>query len=191
MFTYDNIRLRKAAPEDLPKLFWLKQESWFGTHHVTIINEEDQKRWFESLDKHPHSPRDLVLMAQNEKYEDFGVFKILHIDYINRNASVGWDVFQYFRGKGLGKRLVQAGVKFAFSVLNLHRLDAEILGDNAASEKCAKHVGFLLEGVRREAVHKDGFYIDSLVFGLLRSECSGGCVFTTTITAQTTEANNV
>lgn len=170
MFTHENIRLRKLSESDLDQLFHLKQENWYGTHQITIINEEDQKRWFESLDNHPHAPRKLVLVAEDTlEFLDIGIFK-LNIDWNNRVADVGWDVFEHFRGKGLGKRLVKAGVAYSFNLFDLRRLQCEILEHNGASMTCATLAGFKKEGYRREAVHRQGQYLGSYVMGLLKSD---------------------
>jgi RimJ/RimL family protein N-acetyltransferase len=170
MFTFEGIKLRKLERRDLPKLLELKSESWFGTHHVTILNSEDQERWFDSLDNHPTSPRDLYFICQNENFEDVGLFKINNIDWPNGCADIGYDTFEYYRCKGYGKRLLKAGVAFCFDVLNLRRLTAEILATNVGSLKCAAHAGFIQEGCKRAAVQKDGRWIDSLMFGMLRSD---------------------
>lgn len=169
MFTHKKLTLRKLEKEDLRLLFELKQESWFGTHHVTIINNTDQERWFEGLDRHPHHPSSLFLIADEKK--DFpcsiGLFKITNIDWVNRQTDVAWDVFELYRGKGYGKNLVEAGTRFAFDILNLRRLNAEILETNIASQKCAFAAGYDLEGRKRMAIFKNGKYVDSLMFGHL------------------------
>ena len=46
MYIHKNgICLRKIERSDLPKLKELKNESWFGTHHVTFLNDYDQEKW--------------------------------------------------------------------------------------------------------------------------------------------------
>ena len=173
MFVYDLITLRKLSKNDLSLLFDLKQESWFGTHHVTIVNETDQEQWFENLDKNPHSPSNLFLIAEYTDESGYnipiGLFKITNIDWVNRQADVAWDIFRIHRGKGLGKKLVTTGTRFAFEILNLHRLNAEILYTNEASQKCACAAGYLKEGCKRQAVFKYGIYIDSWMYGIIQT----------------------
>ena len=169
MFTSGNITLRKISEKDLSDLVSLKHESWKNTHHITICNMSDQMKWFHSLDNHPHSPRHLFLVACSKERKNVGVFKIADIDYINRTADVGWDVYEQFRNAGNGKNIVKAGVAFCFEVLNLRRLNAEILVNNPSSMKCAESAGFSLEGRKIEAVCKEGVFIDSLLYGLLQA----------------------
>lgn len=170
MFQYNEYRLRKVSEDDLKQLLDLKNESWFDTHQVSILNREDQDRWFKSLDSHPHSPRNLVLIFEYKDHQNIGVFKFSNIDWVNRTADVAWDIFSAFRRQGHGKSLVKAGCAFGFQILNLRRLNAEILETNIPSMKCAQEAGFIREGTKREAVHKMGKYIDSHMFGLLVSQ---------------------
>ena len=168
MFSYESLTLRKLDRKDLKLLSELKQESCFGTHHVTIVNDTDQERWFEGLDRHPHQPSNLFLIAECE-FGSLGLFKLTGIDWVNRQTDVAWDIFKPHRGKGFGKKLVMAGTSFAFEVLNLHRLNAEILETNKASHKCADAAGYKLEGCKKKAIYKNGKYVDSLVFGILNN----------------------
>ena len=59
MYNHKNgIVLRKLEKEDLFLLKELKNESWFGTHNITFVNEQDQEKWFNSLD----SNKNLILI---------------------------------------------------------------------------------------------------------------------------------
>lgn len=170
MFVYNDVKLSKLEKSLLPQLWELKQESWFGTHNVSIINADDQEKWFVSLDNDPVSPKNLVLVGFTNTNGNFGIFKIFNVNWVNRTADVGWDVFRDHRNKGLGKKLVRAGSLFCFQILNLRRLTAEILSYNVASQTCALLAGFNGEGVKRQAVVRGKDCFDSLMFGLLASE---------------------
>lgn len=147
----------------------LKDDSWMMTHQKTIINRADQQAWFDHLDDDPNCPKNLVLSVLKNTTL-IGCYKVLRIDYISRSADVGWDLLADFRGKNLGKDIVAGGANFCFDILNLRRLNAEILETNIPSQKCAEATGFVLEGVKREAVHKPEGFVDSQSWGLLFSE---------------------
>lgn len=184
-FESSNLHFRKLSKAEISDLLWLKREDWTNTHHVSIINEDDQNKWFESIDDHPHSPRNLMLIASEwPGRDDVGIYKISNIDWVNRSADVGWSVYESRRNKGFGKKLVAGGSSFCFEILNLHRLNCEILADNTISQKCAVFAGFVAEGVKREAVHRFGSSIDSYVFGMIRKD------FYDEKTATLTESSN-
>jgi len=175
LYKYEDIEFRKADRQDLKDLLELKNESWFGTHTVTLANSISQEKWLESISTETHSPKNLMLIAEitnDGRKQQIGVFKIFHINWQSRRAEAGWDIYHHFRGKGYGKKIVKAGVDFCFKMLNLRRLDAQILANNEASQKCAAEAGFEREGIQKQAIFKLGKYVDNHLYGLLNSSFS-------------------
>ena len=168
MYKHKNgITLRKLSKTDLTTLINLKNESWFGTHNINFVNELDQQRWFESL----KDSKQMILVAHiQSNTEPVGLYKINNIDWINRKYDSAHDVFQNARGNGYGKTILEAGVDFGFEVLNMNRLDTEVLENNIASLKCALYVGYIEEGRKRKCIHKCNDYLDSIVLGMLRED---------------------
>jgi RimJ/RimL family protein N-acetyltransferase len=160
----NSLTLRKMEAKDLPQLKDLKNESWRSTHQTRFVNMADQEQWFVRVIA---DSTKLMLMA-DVKATTVGIFKICGIDQINSSCDVGWDIFKEYRGKGYGKKLVQAGADFCFEALNVHRLNAEILANNEQSVKCAEAAGFLMEGCKRAAVYKGGKYVDSYIYGKIK-----------------------
>ena len=165
MFNYDLI-LRKAGKQDLRKLFCLKVEAVANHHRTVIINQTDQEKWFESLDKDIYCPKNLFLIGMDKKI-DVGIFAMSNINYINRNSDIGCDIFCKYRSKGYGTRLLSSGIRFAKEVLNLKKLCCEILDHNIASKKMVEKNGFVQEGLKKQQVYKNGVYVDSAVYGLI------------------------
>ena len=167
MYKHKNgITLIKITQQDLPLLLNLKNESWFGTHNISFVNEYDQKKWFESL----NPQKTLILKAINNNCEIVGLYKISNIDWVNRRYDSAHDVFESYRGKGYSKPVLEAGVDFGFEVLNMNRIDTEVLENNIASLKSAIWVGYIKEGQKRKCIHKCGEYLDSIILGILKEE---------------------
>jgi RimJ/RimL family protein N-acetyltransferase len=168
MYIHKNgICLRKIERYDLPKLKDLKNESWFGTHHITFLNDFDQEKWFEGLNRNTH----LILIAIDTKTNnEVGVYKFQNIDWYNRKYDSSHDVFKEFRGMGYSKPVLCAGTDFAFEVMNMNRIDGEVLENNIASLKSALYAGFTEEGIRRKSIYKCGEYLNSIHIGLLRED---------------------
>jgi RimJ/RimL family protein N-acetyltransferase len=167
MYKHKNgITLTKIEHEDLQILKDLKNESWFGTHNIAFVNSEDQERWFSSLD----SSKSLILKAINNHGDMVGLYKIQNIDWVNRRYDSAHDVLSDHRGKGYSKPVLEAGVDFGFEVLNMNRIDTEVLENNIASLKSALWVGFEQEGIKKKCIHKCGQYLDSIFLGILRED---------------------
>ena len=71
------------------------------------------------------------------------------------------------RGLGLGQEACRAIIGHGFRALNLHRIQCGTLATNAGMIATALKLGFVQEGVRRQAVYKEGAYVDVIEFGLL------------------------
>lgn len=168
MYKHKNgLTLKKIEKEDLEDLKNLKNESWFGTHNITFVNSEDQLKWFNSLNPN----KDIILISYDSNTnQKIGLYKVNEIDWVNRKCSEGHDVFESARGLGYGKLLLEAGIDFVFEVLNMQRVEAEVLENNIASQKCCDYVGYTKEGVKRKSIHKCGEYLDSFMYGMLRNE---------------------
>ena len=180
-FLYEHpngIRFRRVARCDLADLSDLKNESWGNTHRVSFVSDATQLKWLERLDTDDvHHPSNLILIAAATddmpapaplEPVNVGLFKIQDIDWQSRSACVGWDVYKPHRRQGFGRRIVGAGVDFCFRQLNLHRLRADILITNVASRKCAESAGFVGEGLQKNAVWRDGKWVDSWIYGTIR-----------------------
>jgi RimJ/RimL family protein N-acetyltransferase len=99
-----------------------------------------------------------------------GLFIIDGLDWPNGSCGLSWGVFKDCRRKGYGTTLVQVGVDFCFEVLNLRRVECEILHFNVPSMRCADKAGFVHEGTKRQTVFRCGQEIHSHIYGLLRSD---------------------
>jgi RimJ/RimL family protein N-acetyltransferase len=99
-----------------------------------------------------------------------GEAKIKSIRWFNRKAEVSLYLAPRFRRKGLGKAAMRNLLSYAFLTLDLHRVEAEIYEYNEQSAILAEKLGFVKEGVLREAKFYSGKYYDILRYGLLKKE---------------------
>lgn len=65
---------------------------------------------------------------------------------------------------------VTAILKYAFTDLNLHRVQLEVLTNNTRARNLYKKCGFRDEGEKRQAIFKNGRYLDITVMGILKTE---------------------
>lgn len=171
----DGIRLRKLHKGDLHALLKLKEESWWGTHSTLIVNIEDQVRWYESI-----SNREIFMIVEAESTSEgigrqhvaAGIACYTDIDWIARTLNLSGSIFKEFRDfETVVKPAFSAGLDFAFEVLNMQRVQAEVLETHSAAQYLEiGHLGFKVEGRRRRAVYKSCKYYDSIMLGVLREE---------------------
>jgi RimJ/RimL family protein N-acetyltransferase len=65
---------------------------------------------------------------------------------------------------------LQATLGYAFHILDLHRIEADVDPRNQASIKTLERLGFQREGLLRERWQVGGEIQDSLFYGLLRRD---------------------
>ena len=85
-----------------------------------------------------------------------------------RSASLGFCYAERAWGQGYATEAGRAIVDWAFTALDLNRLQAEADTRNHASARVLEKLGFRREGTLRENCIVDGVVSDSWVFGLLR-----------------------
>jgi RimJ/RimL family protein N-acetyltransferase len=164
MYVHKNeVLLRKIERQDLPSLYCLKANSWWGTHKTLISNQDDQLKWFESI------PTDQIVLVGEIKCKPIGVAVYTSIDFISRKLQISGSIYHDQRNHSIAGFC--AGLDFAFEMLNMNRVEAEVLEYHLPAQMLEiKKLGMKIEGKKRKAVYKCGRYYDSLLLGLLRSE---------------------
>jgi len=101
-----------------------------------------------------------------------GTCVLFQIDEANQRAEIGYALGREFWGMGYMHAALVALVAYAFRVLGLHRLEAEVDPRNENSAASLRRLGFQLEGLQKERWIVDDEILDSGLYGLLRSEWS-------------------
>ena len=99
-----------------------------------------------------------------------GTTTLIHLDFDNRRAELGYALARDHWGKGYMHEALQAVIGYAFEVLDLRRLEADVDPRNAASIRTLERLGFQREGYLRERWEVNGEVQDAYFYGLLRPE---------------------
>ena len=76
-------------------------------------------------------------------------------------GTLGMGIIPAWRGRGLGSRLIQAALAQAWAACFV-RVELDVHADNARAIALYEKVGFVREGVARDAVFIDGEYRDAI-----------------------------
>jgi [ribosomal protein S5]-alanine N-acetyltransferase len=93
----------------------------------------------------------------------------------NRQASravIGYDLLRSSWGQGVAGQAVAGMLEFGFRRLELHRIEAYVDPENAASVRVLEKLGFRREGVLRDHGFWKGKYWDVVCFSKLRTDGS-------------------
>lgn len=64
--------------------------------------------------------------------------------------------------------VVKKTIEYAFFHMDIVRLYANVFEGNIGSVKVLEKTGFVQEAVLKDAVYKDGAYLDQLIFTIVR-----------------------
>lgn len=113
---------------------------------------------------------------------DLGIFKdnkiigkirISNIVYgVFRNAFIGYSMDEKEQGKGYMKEAVKLVIQYAFSELELHRIEATAMVENVKSQRVLKSCGFKELGISEKYLFINGEWKDHVIFYNVNSEYS-------------------
>lgn len=167
-----SVILRELTYDDLPIInSWRNDESVVQNLCSTFryINLETDKLWFENYMKSRQTTVRLSIIDEQERL--IGVIYLLNIDHLNRTADFGIFIGEKLdRGKGYGREATKKILKHAFNNLNLNRIALRVIPNNMRAIKLYESVGFKQEGILRQALFKNGKYIDLIIMSLLKED---------------------
>ncbi|MBL8020522.1 MAG: GNAT family N-acetyltransferase [Leptospirales bacterium] len=91
-------------------------------------------------------------------------------DIHRRGAELGYWLGKSYWGKGIMSGVVPVFVRECFKRFDLIRIEAGVFATNPASAKVLEKSGFRLDGIRRQAIFKNGLTLDEHLYSMLRSD---------------------
>lgn len=73
-------------------------------------------------------------------------------------------------GKGIGREVTSGILAYGFDELNMNRIELSVVASNARAIRLYEGLGFVTEGVKRQAQNRAGKYLDVILMAILRSE---------------------
>lgn len=165
--------LRAIRRSDLDTLLaWRNRpqmRQYFREHRE--LSPEQQNDWFENIVKKDPNSR-MFAIFRLEDDELLGACGLCYIDQVNQNAD-----FSIYIGKDelyiddiYAMDAAKLLLDYGFNELNLHRIWAEIYSIDTQKIDFFKKLNFIPEGTHRETHWTDGKWVNSLFYGILRSD---------------------
>lgn len=149
--------IQKASTQEIVSVCNFEETSFFTNsfpfpyklEHAVAFKERAQNEYLEGLAER------WGIYFQNQFIGIMG----LHPKISDENAFIGYLMHPDFHGKGWMKESVSTLIQYGFEHKNLHKIYAETLHTNIASQKVLLANGFQPEYVLKQHVKKsDGFY---------------------------------
>jgi RimJ/RimL family protein N-acetyltransferase len=95
----------------------------------------------------------------------------LELNFQHNKAT--WGIFigeKDYHNQGLGTDTLKMILNFCFKRLKLNRVELGVFSYNQRGYRCYEKCGFKFEGVKKQAILKNGKYIDEIMMGILRKD---------------------
>lgn len=172
LFDGDLVRLTQWQRDDLPAFTrWFRDDEIQSLVNVDVImpvTDEAEQEFYEQAVK---KSSDAFYFSIRTLEGDLliGNCSLFGINQKNRSAEFGIVIGEkQYWGRGYGSDTARVILRFAFEEVNLNRVHLEAFAYNERAIRSYEKVGFVREGVRREAVFRAGKYHDVITMAVLR-----------------------
>jgi ribosomal-protein-alanine N-acetyltransferase len=167
----DRLVLRKISKKDAPDMYEYAQNPEVSKYLTWYAHE--------SLSYTKRYIRFLKSKYRSGEYFDWGIelkdtgkfigtcgFSVFDPD--NKKAEIGYVLNPEYCNKGYATEAVSKVIKYAFSELHLHRIEARIIKENTVSASVAQKCGLRLEGTAVDELFLKGEYKTILHYALIK-----------------------
>lgn len=110
-----------------------------------------------------------ITLKEDQTY--LGEVVLNDIDWENRSSNFRIALAsQTVFGKGYGTEATRLILEYGFRTLALHRIELEVYDFNPRAQHVYEKVGFVREGMRRDALLWEGVYHNAIMMSILRHE---------------------
>lgn len=168
------LRLRPVRESDLPlleRMFTDAEQagefSWYGFRSAA----EMRRRFAETGELGQESGRLVIELSDGTTAGDVSWSPVRHGPTApSLCLNIGILLFPEWRGKGLGSEAQRQLVDYLFATTSVQRIEASTDVDNLAEQRALEKVGFLREGILRQAQWRAGTWHDMVLYSRIRSE---------------------
>lgn len=160
----------KALREE-SRAFLTPWEPVWAPDHLAKKSFTNRVYWAQRAHRNGHA-LPLFLMRH-----DNTLLGAITLDNIRRgpaqSASIGYWIGQPYARQGYMREAIDALVKYGFGTLDLSRIEAACLPENAASRGVLERVGFKYEGVAQSYLQINGRWRNHVLYANLRHDRRG------------------
>lgn len=134
----------------------------------TLLSHDEHMRWLDRIAKDPT----VKMFGVRDGDAELGVCGLTSIDRQNQSAEFSLYIHPGAQKKGYGGQALRLLLRHGFLDMNLNRIWGESFDENPAKAMFLK-LGMKSEGTLRETYFKEGRFINSEIFSILRNDYVG------------------
>lgn len=158
--------LRALEPDDLNFLYRLENDPglWEISGTVTPYSMQVLRKYLDNAHRDIYEVKQLRLAICDPEGKTVGLIDLFDFDPRHRRAGLGIVVADKAdRNKGIGTEAIEMLCAYAFSVLQLHQVYANVAADNKGSIKLFEKLGFKKAGVKKDWIRAGESYKDEIL----------------------------
>ena len=170
MLQAKDIVLRALEPEDLDFLFKIENNTslWELSSTQTPFSKHILKQYLANAQQDIYEAKQLRLITETDK-QAIGMIDLFDFDPQHKRAGIGILIAEKYQSKGYATKAIELIIEYAFSVLDLHQLYANITKDNFKSRALFTKSGFKQIGVKKDWIFTKNQFKDEILFQLIKN----------------------
>ncbi|MCY3413625.1 MAG: GNAT family N-acetyltransferase [Candidatus Heimdallarchaeota archaeon] len=172
MFRGKKVILRQGRLSDVDNIMihWNTLELRKTIAYQLPDSVEHEKDWIRNNWENMRKGQSYHFIITDEEDEFIGTIGLFQVDRINRRAELGIAIHDpQIRGKGYGTDAVITMCAVGFNILNFHSIRLSYLDFNQGA-KAYYNAGFTETGRERQAIFRNGTYVDLVNMDILEDE---------------------
>ena len=165
------LNLRALEPEDLEFLFEIENNEafWEVSHTQTPFSKYILKQYLENAHLDIFEAKQLrLLIEEKSTKKQVGMIDLFDFNPAHKRAGIGILIHPEFQQNGFASEALSLLINYAFSILDVHQLFANITLDNTNSLSLfAKH-NFQKVGIKKDWILSEGKFKDEVLFQLIK-----------------------
>ena len=169
----DQVTLREITPEDAESFFEYINDQGVKEHlsdddsPATIEKAKDELGYWGKLFRYRHCV--YWGIADNKTDRLIGTCGYNNWSICHRRVEISYDLDRKYWGQGIMTDVIGTICDFAFTKMEVNRVQATVVADNIGSIRVLEKNGFLREGVLKEFCVIHGEINDSYMYSLLKN----------------------
>ena len=165
------VKLRTLQHSDASKMaLMLNQKSLWDNmrDNMPYPYTETDAVYFINLSIESKAGINFAILYKNDFCSVIGVKP--QTDVHRKSVEIGYWIGQAYWNKGIATQAVKLMTQWVFEHLNVNRIFARVFAFNVASQKVLLKNHYRQEATLKQAVYKNGIFVDEFIFAKLKPE---------------------
>lgn len=173
----ERLRLRMIRPADITAVFEIFGDEnvtrYYGLETYTSIDQAAERI---AIYRQNFAKRRSIRWGITSKEDNWLIGTVGIMNWKPRffNAALGYDLAQRYWRQGIMFEALTAVLNYAFTTMQMNRLEAFVMPKNKPSSQLLEKLGFQNEGLMREYGYWRGEFHDLVLYSLLKGDWREG-----------------